>query len=421
VRSVIKNPDRALELAVLTDQSFSSLPRLAITPEGSTEPMKKLHVICFLFDPITGGPTIRARAVYERMIADGYEVRVAFPLGEGSAAGYIAESGIPVDRLMVRKPVPPSKPGPFLKFAFQLPLALWRTVRYLKQHKPDVIHVNGAFDIGPALAGRIAGVPVVWHLNDTIFSKRFSRLLGVFVKRTAMVVVAAAERVAEHYGVSGGHTVVIHAPVNVERFTRRDPDSFPRAEPVLGLLGNWNWVKGQDRFVETIQRLRDAGSPVRGRAMGKFPDSQKAFWEPVLATIEASGLEEVIERPGFVENTAAALRDIDILLLTSHSEASPICVHEAMSIGIPQVVFDVGGVREMLGDGDRAAGMIVPEGDVGAMTAAVERLLADASLYARMALNGQKRARAYFSLEACIARHEAAYADAVSRYAKKRA
>lgn len=386
----------------------------APTAEAAAHPLK---VICFLFDPNTGGPHIRARAVYQRMTAQGHAVRVVFPRGEGSGPGYIAEAGIPVDQLNIKKPVTPSKPWAFLKFACGLPLTLWRVVRYLKQQRPDVIHVNGAFDIGPALAGRLAGVPVIWHLNDTVFSPRLSRLLGGLVRRTATVVVAAAGRVARHYGVDGHGARTIFAPVDVARFAPRSPLGHPRPAPVLGLLANWNLYKGQDRFVEVIARLRHEtpDSAVTGRVMGKFVESQRGYWEPILERIKADGLEAAIDAPGFVADTVQALREIDILLLTSLSEASPICVLEAMSIGIPQVVFDVGGVREMLGEGEEAAGLIVPEGDVAAMVTAVQRLLQDPDLYAAMAANGQARARAHFSLETCVARHEAAYRAAIEK------
>jgi len=93
----------------------------APAPDAAPAP---LSVICFLFDPNVGGPTIRARAVYTRMMAAGHAVRVAFPRGEGGAAGHIAEAGIPVDRLAVDKPVMPTKPLKFLRFALTFPLAL---------------------------------------------------------------------------------------------------------------------------------------------------------------------------------------------------------------------------------------------------------------------------------------------------------
>ena len=378
-----------------------------------------LRTVCFLFDPNVGGTAVRARAVYARLRDQGHKVRFAIPDVEGSTVPFIAEAGLEIDRLPITRPTSPKNLGGFLRYWLRFPATVWRLRSYLQRQYPDVIHVNGAFDIGPALAGRLSGVPVVWHLNDTIFGRRLARVMGGLVRRIATLIVTAADRVATHYGVADANSMTIYAPVDIAEFNCRAPGGWPRPQPALGLLGNWNRIKRQDRFVEAVARLRAAGRPVRGRIMGGFNKTQRTYWEPILARMAADRLDEVIEAPGFVSDTAAALADIDILLLTSVSEASPICVLEAMSIGIPQVVFDVGGVRELLGEGDDSAGIIVPEGDIDAMTAAIGRILDDPDLYRRMAAAGQARARAHFSLEACVARHEAAYRAAIDKMRTK--
>lgn len=374
-----------------------------------------LKIICFLFDPNTGGPTVRARAVYTRMVAAGDTVRLALVDREGSAAGYLAEAGLPVDKLAIPKPALPNKPWEFLKFCAGLPFGIWRVRRYLKDQRPDVVHINGAFDVIPAFGARLAGIPVVWHLNDTVFSPRISRILGGIVRRMAAQVVTAANRVAQHYGIPDDQRLTVHAPVDVDRFAPRDPADWPRPEPRLLLIGNWNWIKGQDKFIQVIANLRGKGLNVRGLVAGRFLDSQEAFWQPILQDLKARGLDQVVDTPGFVADTHAALCDSDILLLTSHSEASPIAVLEAMSVGIPQVVFDVGGVREMLGEGEDAAGVIVDRQDVVAMTAAVERILSNKDVYERLAKAGQARARAMFSAEICVAKHGQAYEAAIGK------
>ena len=372
-------------------------------------PTETMKVICFLFDPNVGGPTIRARSVYERMIAQGYDVRIAIPSGEGTAEGYFREKAVPVDRLAIAKPVLPRKVALFLKFAFTAPIGLLRLVLYLRKNRPDVIHVNGAFDILPALAGRIARVPVVWHLNDTVFGPGLSLRLGRFVDRMATVVIAAAGRVASHYGVAGDKVIIVHAPVDVDQFPARNPKGYPKVPAKLVLVGNWNWIKGQDHFVSVVEGVAKAGLDVQASIAGKFLDGQKDYWQPILDRIQSDGLSQIIECPGFVFDTPGFLGGADLLLLTSHSEASPISVHEAMSIGVPVVSYDVGGVHEMLGDGEGAAGIVIPKGDDGAMQTAVIDLLSDPAKYHHMAINGQVRARKLYSLSACVDKHVLAY------------
>lgn len=376
-----------------------------------------LKVVCFLFDPNIGGPTIRAGAVYEKMIEEGYDVRIAFPKGEGSARGYFNEKNIPTDHLSIAKPTTPRNYFQFSKYLITAPINVCKVVMYLRRTRPDVIHVNGAFDIVPALGGFFANVPVVWHLNDTIFGSVFSRLLGLVVRKTSDVVVIAATRVGEHYNVMSASPHVIFAPVDIHRFvrgTRADSNLY-----TLTLIGNWNWIKGQDRFVEVVKGLQERRVPIKAMIVGKFLDSQKEYWKPVVSRISELNLDRIISTPGFKSDMVEVLNSSDLFILTSHSEACPISLLEAMAMGVPAVSFDVGGVREMIGTGPGSAGLVVPEGDVGKMIAAIEFILANPPVYQKMSEAGQKRARDHFSLEACVKRHQVAYAAAISNTINK--
>lgn len=323
------------------------------------------------------------------------------------------EAGVPAERLRVEKPVLPQRLGLFIRFVLMAPLSIWHYVAFLRQERPDLVHVNGAFDILPALAGRFTGVPVVWHLNDTMFGKKLSLIMGLVVRALATTIIVAGQRVAEHYHVADAGPHVIHAPVDVARFPAKDVSQGLSPTVQLTLIGNWNWVKGQDRFVALIENLVSQGVSVRATIAGHFPDSQKRFWSPILEQVRLCGLSEIIDAPGYLTDTPSLLKRSDILLVTSHSEASPISVLEAMSAGVPVVAFDVGGMREMLGSGNNAAGIWVPEGDVGALSSAVMSIIDAPERWAQMSLNGAERARSYFTLEACVERHKAAYRAAI--------
>jgi len=378
----------------------------------------KMKIICFLFDLEVGGPTIRARSVYSKMISDGYEVRIAFPKGDGSASAFIREANIDVDQLSTEKPVLPRRFFKFLKFVLLSPIALFTTVRYLRIQKPDVVHVNGAFDVIPAVAARLAGTSLVWHLNDTIFSPMLSKGLGKLVGLLSNVVVTAAERVAHHYEVTDfENRITIHAPVDISRFNGKGKSRSNGDSSEILLIGNWNWIKGQDRFVNVIDSVLKQGCQVHGSIAGRFLEGQKSYWEPILEDIKDKNLDDKITAHGFVSDTMVLLENADVLVLTSHSEASPICVLEAMAMGVPVVVFDVGGVKEMIGvEDDTKAGIVVEEGNVAAMAKEVVRILTDHSAYERCSKNGIQRAVERFSLEKCVELHRLAYDKAVSNH-----
>lgn len=383
--------------------------------------MQPLKIICFLFDPNIGGPTVRARTVYSLLMQDGYNVRVAFPTGEGSAISFLEEKSINVDKLNIAKPTLPRKIMPFLKYFVTMPLSLYRLVSYLRSSKPDVIHVNGAFDMLPAIAGRLVNVPVVWHLNDTVFGPKFSSVLGMIVRLVATEIVIAAQCLGEYYGISNSNIHVVYAPVDVEKYYKRASPSIKNNIPVLCMIGNWNWIKGQDRFVDVISYLLKRKISVSGLIVGKFLPGQKNFWQPIMEHIERANLAATIKTPGFSSDIPQYLEHCDVFLLTSHSEACPISLLEAMAMGVPAVAFDVGGVTELLGLGDNAAGIPIEPGDTKAMSAAIERLLGDAHLYRMMSLNGQTRARELYSVEICTRRHKEVYSIATKRKSRLRA
>ena len=86
---------------------------------------------------------------------------------------------------------------------------------------------------------------------------------------------------------------------------------------------------------------------------------------------------------------------MDLLALTSVTEAQPLVALEAMAAGVPVVASDVGGCREAIGD----AGLLTRVGDPAATSAAMLRLLADDLLRARMGAAGRRRATTTHSPE----------------------
>ena len=90
------------------------------------------------------------------------------------------------------------------------------------------------------------------------------------------------------------------------------------------------------------------------------------------------------------------LRGADLFLLPSESESFGLAALEAMSCGVPVIASRVGGVPEVVIDGE--TGLLAPVGDIAAMAAHVVRLLADAPLRARLGQAARARAETVFPL-----------------------
>ncbi len=182
-----------------------------------------MKIICFVFDPNVCGPHVRARAVYRRMVDEGHEVTIAIPAGPGSAADFYRQTGIAVDRLAIRKPVSPRKIRAFVLYLLALPFGVAKMMSYLRRARPDVVHVNGAYDLVPGLAASLSRLPIVWHLIDTAPPRFLARTLGGIVSALATRIILASTAVGQHYGVSEDRAELIFEPVDTDHFAARDP------------------------------------------------------------------------------------------------------------------------------------------------------------------------------------------------------
>jgi 2-deoxystreptamine N-acetyl-D-glucosaminyltransferase/2-deoxystreptamine glucosyltransferase len=100
-----------------------------------------------------------------------------------------------------------------------------------------------------------------------------------------------------------------------------------------------------------------------------------------------------------------------VVACPSHREGYGIACAEAMAHGRPVVASDVGGLRDLVVDGE--TGLLVPPGDVAALRAALERLLADPELRDRLGGAGRERIRERFSWERAVAQTVTAYENAL--------
>jgi glycosyltransferase involved in cell wall biosynthesis len=96
-------------------------------------------------------------------------------------------------------------------------------------------------------------------------------------------------------------------------------------------------------------------------------------------------------------------------VLSSRSEGLPLSIVEAMAAGLPVVAASVGGVPELVVDGE--TGFLIPPADEVALASALERLVSDADLRRRMGAAGHARAEALFDLPTFHRLHLGLYGD----------
>jgi glycosyltransferase involved in cell wall biosynthesis len=116
------------------------------------------------------------------------------------------------------------------------------------------------------------------------------------------------------------------------------------------------------------------------------------------------GVAPAVRFLGTRHDVPELLAACDLAALTSHNEASPVSILEALSVGRPVVAANVGSVSESVLDGQ--TGRLFPAGDVGAFAAAMMELLVDAPLRRRLGAAGRALVLERWSLDAMVRGYE---------------
>lgn len=119
---------------------------------------------------------------------------------------------------------------------------------------------------------------------------------------------------------------------------------------------------------------------------------ERGLQAAMIARAAELGLAEATRFPGFLglKDKAREFAAHDIYLNTNHVDNMPVSVLEAGAFGLPVVATAVGGLPYLLRDGE--TGLLVPDSDAAAMTAAVRRLVAQPALAAALSANGRRLA-----------------------------
>lgn len=259
-------------------------------------------------------------------------------------------------------------------------------VRLFRRERPDLVHLNSS-KVGALgrVAAWIARVPVrVFTVHGWSFaphdgaSETAYRLLERALAPLAWTIcVSSGDRAKAPW--LNGRVVVIPNAVDVPSMPQAAHDGSPPTIVTVGrlVLPKDFWTLGE------AFRLLEPGS-FRALVVGDGPQ------EKYVKGID--GVELLGERDDVPELLAHA----DVFVLSSLSEGMPISVLEAMAAGLPVVATAVGGVPEVVVDGE--TGLLVPVDDAQALAAALARLLADRALRLQMGAAGRRRAELRFDL-----------------------
>jgi glycosyltransferase involved in cell wall biosynthesis len=205
-------------------------------------------------------------------------------------------------------------------------------------------------------------------------------------------------------GVAPERCVLIENAIDTEEFQRRMDRAeckrrlgLPVERIAIGAVGRLSAEKGFDLLIEAVGRLVRAGCDVGLAIVGDGDE------EPRLrAMIAERNLGDRVQLLGFRGDVAAIYQALDVFALSSLREGLPNVLLEAMAFELPVVATRIAGIPALVRDGDN--GLLVPAGDVDALTTALSRLCSDAGLRAGLAKAARQTIEARYSLRERMAK-----------------
>jgi glycosyltransferase involved in cell wall biosynthesis len=261
--------------------------------------------------------------------------------------------------------------------------------RELRQRKIDLIHTNSLkSDLLGGLAGRWAGIPVIWHVRDRIADDYLPRPVVIAFRLAARIIPTRV--IAISFATLS--TLRLRRPGDLSPWNSRrfvvvhDGTEVPPLPPptdenklIVGLVGRISPWKGQNVFLQAIKLIRDQFPQARFQIVGSAMFSETAYEQEVRQLCTSLGLDDVVDFMGFRDDVPDLISKMDLLVHASTvGEPFGQVILEGMATGKPVVATRGGGVPEFCEDG--VTGLLVPMNDAPAMAAAMARFLSDRHL-----------------------------------------
>ena len=286
-------------------------------------------------------------------------------------------------------------------------LSMARLVSIGFRHRAVIVHANEIASAQMAgYAARVLRIPAVTHVRFPEEAGGFAWYLKSGFRR-ALFVSDALRRDAEAVAPAlfANRSEVVYDGVSIppipdatERVLRRSQLKIPSDRPAVLLAGQVIAIKGIWDYIEAAKLLVERGARATFAVLGDDLKGHGATRRDAEGRVKALGLEEHVRFLGFRPDAPVLIPLFDITAVPSHIEPLGNATLEAMAAGRPVVGSRVGGIPEMVVDGE--TGLLVPPQAPTELASALGRLIADPQLAAQLGSAGRRRAEQVFSLSA---------------------
>ena len=303
--------------------------------------------------------------------------------------------------------------------------ALVALYRLMRTERPQIVHTHTAkAGFLGRLAARLAGVPIVLHtyhghVLHGYYSPMKSRLLRrmerVLARMTDRIIAVSEQVQADlvRYGVANHEKIsVVPLGFDLGPFLNNAADrgalqremGLGNGERLVGIVGRVFPIKNHRLFLEAAARVAAEEGDARFVVVGD------GILRPEMEEhVQRLGIADRVFFTGWRHDLPRIYPDLDVLVVSSRNEGTPVSAIEAMASGRPVVATRVGGLPDLIDDGK--TGVLVPSEDAPALAAAILRVLRDPDTAHRMGEAARAQVRDRFRTERLIADLERHYME----------
>lgn len=326
-------------------------------------------------------------------------------------------SGGPLERLLRKYSVRFVKAGINGRGVTGLIKGAFAIHRFLKGERISIIHAQTPW---PALMSRMAifllrsKIPVIWHdrgirRRNYLYVARLANKLFDFVITNS----DDEKKLLLSCGLSPAKVKRIHNGLNIPDHREKGPgirhklgigpDVF-----LVGAIGRMVKEKGFEWLIKAAAELESAG-------FGKKVNYLLVGDGPLKAKLQKMSFDMKLGRKifftGFTDDVSGVLKDLDVLAVPSEFEPFGNVVLEGMYAGVPVVASKVGGVKEIITDGQD--GIFIEPKNSSAIAGAIQQIRSNNELRAKISTNGKQKVTSYFNIRRTVNEIEEAYEDII--------
>lgn len=385
---------------------------------------QSIRVMCIIARLNIGGPAIHVIDLYGRLKDLRYDpilVTGTEAESEGSFKDLAIARGL---RVVV-------VPELGREISLKNDLVAIRKLYYLmQQERPHIVHTHTAKAgfIG-RLAAWLARVPVVCHtFHGHVLhgyfgatKNRFFLELEKFGSRLSSCIITLSGLLRDELVSLGvthhDHIAVIPLGFELQEFARqkRYPGSFRKElglseqDKLVAVVGRLVKIKNIPLFLEAAAKLRHLNQDIHFAVVGDGEEREK-----LESYARSLGLERVVHFTGWRHDLPKVYADLDVTVISSNNEGTPVSLIEAMAVGCPVVATRVGGVPDLLDNG--RLGILVPPGNGEAMGKGILQVFRDEDTTKIRTSLAKKYVLKHYSSARLIADMDRLYLDLLRKY-----